>query len=294
MIQRNNNLSVLPFYQDEAEQNHRRSYAYGEVYPLYCPLGGVPPFQIIRDHDGAGVPNVYLYKADGTLVGDIRAAMETAGLQVREFADYGYDVVVFPAIAPQTLTTEEGRYYLKLQMSDGVVYWSDIFTVIASMGGNINIQWYDIEDLVMDGSRIVYANNDEHIIYRNSLWLGTQLGKPEYVFEEDGETRDGMFFAEKMISYKRYKCTILAPEYLCDVMRFIGLSDFINVIDQFGNTYRCDTFLITPKWEVQGDLASVEIEFTCDTVAKKIGRGRIYIGSFNDDYNDDYDITTIE
>lgn len=293
MIQRNNNLSVLPFYKDEAEQNHRRSYAYGEVYPLYTPMGSVPPFQIICPYEAIdAVTAVTLYKADGTVV-KANMLSEMTGLTMRKFADYGYSVVLFPSVSPTTLTTEEGRYYLRVQLLSGT-YYSDIFTVIGSVGGNINIQWYDIEDLVMDGSRIVYTNDNDKIIYRNSLWLGTQLGKPEYVFEEDGETRDGMFFAEKMISYKRYKCTILAPEYLCDVMRFIGLSDFINVVDQFGNTYRCDTFLITPKWEVQGDLASVEIEFTCDTVAKKIGRGRIYLGSFNDDYNDDYDITTIE
>jgi hypothetical protein len=146
----------------------------------------------------------------------------------------------------------------------------------------------------MDGCRIAYNNVYGQQNFRNTLWLQTQIGKPDYEFDEQGEQRDGLFFPEKMLSWKKYKMTILASEYLCDVMRFIRLSDLVFVRDQFGNKYRCDTFLITPKWEVQGDLASVEIEFTCDTVAKKIGRGRIYLGSFNDDYNDDYDVTTIE
>ena len=74
-------------------------------------------------------------------------------------------------------------------------------------------------------------------------------------------------------------------------MRFIRLSDIINVIDQYGNQYHCDTFLMTPKWETQGNLASVEIEFTCDTVAKKVGKGYPLLGAYNDDYNNDYDIT---
>ena len=49
--------------------------------------------------------------------------------------------------------------------------------------------------------------------------------------------------------------------------------------------------MITPQWQTQGDLASVEIEFTTSTVVKKIGKGYLIQddGSFNDDYNDDYD-----
>ena len=56
-------------------------------------------------------------------------------------------------------------------------------------------------------------------------------------------------------------------------MRFIRMSDHIRIVDGYGREYLPDTFLITPKWEVQGDLASVEIEFQTATVAKKIGRG---------------------
>ena len=39
----NNSLSILPFYESLEEQNHRKSYAYGETYPLYVPMGAVPP-----------------------------------------------------------------------------------------------------------------------------------------------------------------------------------------------------------------------------------------------------------
>ena len=91
----------------------------------------------------------------------------------------------------------------------------------------------------------------------------------------------------------KYKCVILAPEYLCDVMRFIRMSDYVIVKDRYGHSYRCDTFLCTPKWETQGNLASVEMEFTCETVAKKVGRGYIRLGQgddFNDDFNNDFDI----
>lgn len=287
MIQRNNNLSVLPFYEDVEEQNHRRTYAYGEKYPLYCPLGALPPFQIIRKHDSATITSVRLYKcADNSYV-SVQTAMVSAGLQVIQYVTSGYDIVMYPTNAPHDLTQQEGQHYLRLTMSDGKTYYSDIFTVVADMSGFLNIRWWDAQDLVMDGTRISYANE-----FRNSLWLNTQLGKPEYEFEEEGENRDGYFYPEKMISEKKYKCVFLAPEYLCDVMRFIRLSDFVQVRDRYGHTYRCDTFLCTPKWEEQGDLASVEVEFTCETVAKKIGKGYIKLGmqdDFNDDFNNDFD-----
>lgn len=294
MIQRNNNLSVLPFYEDVEEQNHRRTYAYGEVYPLYVPMGEIPPFQVIRDYGGGeiGVVSVNLYKADGTLVGDRYSAMTAAGLTVRTYADDGYAIVVFPSRAPHDLTMEEGRHYIVLRMTDNRYFYSDIFTVVADMSGFLNIRWWDAEDLVMDGARISYAG-----YFRNSLWLNTQLGKPEYEFEEEGENRDGYFYPEKMISEKKYRFVFLAPEYLCDVMRFIRLSDFVTVKDRYGHSYRCDTFLCTPKWQEQGDLASVEVEFTCETVAKKVGKGYINLGElddFNDDYNDDFDAAETE
>ena len=57
---------------------------------------------------------------------------------------------------------------------------------------------------------------------------------------------------------------------------------------KYGNIYRADTFLITPKWEAQGNLASVDMEFTCDTVAKKIARPVSSVGDFNEDYNESF------
>ena len=273
--------------------NHRRSYAYGEVYPLYTPLGSVPPFQIIRVHNSATVSTATLHLPDGTQKGDIKSALDGSGLKVQQYAQSGYDIVIFPSLAPMAITTEEGRYYIRLSMSDGTVYYSDIFTVTGITGGLLAIQWYDFKDLIMDNGRIAYTDANGVQNYRNILYLNTQLGKPEYTFEEEGEQRDGYFFLEKIISEKTYKCVILASEYLCDVMRFIRMSDVVFIRDQFGNTYRADTFLINPTWQDQGDVASVEIEFTCDTVAKKIGRGVEVLGEFNDDYNNDYDITNV-
>lgn len=282
----NNNLSPLPWYTSIDEQNHRKSYAYGEVYPLYAQAGMLLPFQIIRPTRSNAVNRVRLYRMDGTLVANIKQAMEDVGLRVVRFQAYGYDVILYPAILPISVPTMmDGQYYMTLY--DGVTEWySEVFTIVQDVTPYLKIEWYCEHNLQFDGGQIVYENPRFH----NFLYFAVELGKPDYEFTEDGEQRDGYFFPEKQLSEKTYRCTILAPEYLCDVMRLIRLSDYVRVTDKYGRAYDCDTFLITPKWETQGDVASVEIEFQTATVVKKIGDFRIVAehGDFNGDYNNDY------
>lgn len=284
----NNNISILPWYTSIEEQNHRKSYAYGEIYPLFAPANKLLPFQIMRETRVNDVKSVVLYDKAGTQVADITTNMLETGLQIVRFQKLGYDVIVYPSLFPMPLNQFDGIYYLT--MSDGVQTWfSEMFTAVQDVSAYLKIEWWDVENLVFDAGQIVYKSPT----YKNILYLCTELGKPEYEFEEDGEERDGYFFPEKQISVKTYKCTVLAPEYLCDIMRFIRMADYIHITDKYGREYDCDTFLITPKWQTQGDLASVEIEFKTNTVVKKIGRGRdvsISYGDFSDDFNNDFNI----
>ena len=41
----NNNLSVLPWYDNIDEQNSRKSCAYGNIYPLFTPAHSLLPFR---------------------------------------------------------------------------------------------------------------------------------------------------------------------------------------------------------------------------------------------------------
>lgn len=287
MIQ-NNNISVLPWYTSIEQQNHRKSYAYGTIYPLFTPKRTLLPFQIMRNTSSRDITRAQLYDKNGVLFADITTALKETGLQIVPFASLGYDVIVYPSLLPFAIDTPDGIYYAR--MTDGVnVWYSEMFTIVGDLSGYLKIEWYDVENFVFDAGQIVYQNPKFH----NVLYLCTELGKPEYTFEEEGETRDGYFFPEKQISEKTYRCMALAPEYLCDVMRFIRMSDKVFVTDKYGRQYDCNMFLITPKWQTQGDLASVEIEFETATVAKKIGRGYITPGrkgDFNNDFNNDFKI----
>jgi hypothetical protein len=282
----NNNLSVLPWYKNIEEQNHRKSYAFGNIYPLFTPKDKLLPFQIMRKARSEQITEAKLFTIDGIEFADLKTPLEESGLKLINFPDFNYDVIVYPGNFPMPINTPPGQYYAKL--SDGVETWfSEVFTIVTDLHNYTKIEWYDLEDMVFDQGRIVYKNPT----FKNVLYFIPEIGKPEYTFDEQGQDRDGFFFPEKQISEKTYKITVLAPEYLCDVMRFIRMSDIVKVTDKYDRIYNCDTFLITPKFQTQGDIASVEIEFQTDTVVKKLGKGVIIgnNGDFNNDFNNDFD-----
>lgn len=281
-MQQNNNLSVIPFYPSLDEQNHRKSYAFGRFYPLVMKTPRILPFQVLSEQTSIMIQSVELYKEDGTLLADITSDMTESGLSTASHDNFG--VIIYTSIMPLSIAIAEGRYYLKIT-TDTEVWYSDVITFVTDLSGYIKLEWYDRENLEFDSGIIDYETSG----FKNKLYLCTELGKPEYKFDEEGEERDGYFFPIKQISEKVYKCTALVPEYLCDVMRLIRMADYVHVTDQYGREYDCDTFLMTPKWQTQGDLASIEIEMETDTVVKKLAKGfAATYGDFNDDYNDDF------
>ena len=253
MIQ-NNNLSPLPFYGSMDEQMHRRSYAYGDVFPLFAQKGKLPAINVPVP-TGTTTMTLLVYKASG-------APTPLPYLTIMTKPFDGFEVAYFGGTSGGP--SEVGQYYCVLS-GGGMTLYSDIFTVVDDITAYLKVEWWNDDDLVMDGGAIVSSQH-------NYVYLNTQLGKPEYEFEEEGEKRDGLFFPEKMISEKTYKFNFLANEPLCDVMRFVRMADHIRITDRYSNVYNADTFLMTPKWEVQGNIASVEAEFQTAVVAKRVGR----------------------
>lgn len=282
----NNNLSVLPWYTSIEQQNARKWWVYGRVYPLFTPAGYIPPYQLMVPHvETMSVGSTLLMDANtNTMVMSLSVALLNTGLRTKQFPTLGYDIVVYPGMLPAITSLNNGRYYLVTTINS-IQYFSEIFTVVNDIEPYLKITWWDKDDFTMDAGTIVYTNPD----YKNVLYLDSDIAKPEYRFEEEGETRDGYFFPIKLISEKRYRFNFLAPEYMLDVMRFIRMADYAE-IDYHGQHYSLDTFLITPEWESQGDVAAVEAVFDTATVAKKIGLGftKALRGDYNDDYNNDY------
>lgn len=278
----NNNLSPFPWYDDISKQNHRRDYAFGNIFPLITPNNRLLPFQLRRDSRSAYVTSVILRNIAGRQMYDITDAIKETGLTIRSFD--GYDLIIYPGKIPMAISMRDGYYYA--EMSDGVETWySEVFDVVGQLDDFMKIEWWDEEPLYYSGGHIEYSKGT----YKNKVYLCTQVGKPDYDFEEEGEERDGYFFPEKQVSEKIYKFVFIAPEYLCDAMRIIRMSEHVEITSR-GETYVADSFLMTPSWQDQGDLAAVDVEFETDTVIKKIGIGRNSGADFNNDFNNDFNI----
>lgn len=284
----NNNLNPLPWYTSIDQQNHRKSYVYGEIYPLYTLANFMLPWQVQTSLVSIERYYIDIYNDDGTLYHSLTAQEKAQNVSIVSMTEMSY--VVFVPTFPVATNQPDGRYYATLRidtLNDSVTYYSEVYTVVHSLDNFLKIEWYDATNLYYEGGQINYSSK---LNYKNHIYLPTELGKPEYTFEETGEDRDGFYFPEKQLSEKTYRFNFLAPEYMLDAMRIIRLSDYVIITDQFGVEYKADKFLMTPKWTQNGDLAQVDVEFQTNTVIKKIGRGIVTggVADYNADYNNDY------
>lgn len=205
----------------------------------------------------------YIYSIDNKSVrSSITEYLQNAGLTIVHKYDKYF--MLFPAINDLLRAFKPGPYYLQIQLGTHFFY-SETFSVVENVDPYLKIEWWDNLDLLADSGKIIYEGLD----YRNAIYLDTDIGKPDYKFEEDGKERDGYFFAEKQLSEKVYKFVFIAPEFVCDAIRLIRLSDNIEITKN-DIKYTPDSFLAEVKWQEQGDLAAVDVEFRTNTVVKKI------------------------
>lgn len=283
MKQINNNISPLPFYDDISLQNHRKDYAFGQIYPLVIYRNMLLPFQFCVSK-GSSISEAYLYTAEGKFVANILPELKENGLTVKSYT--GFKLVKYPGTLPVNSIKHEGQYYIWLRFNEGPVLYSDIFTVYNRVDDYIELRYKNAYSFELKNGIIDFSDNFEFKCY-----IPAQIGKPEYEFEEEAAERMGYTFIESQVSKKLYKFTFLAPEYLCDALRIVRLCNKKQITSK-GQVYDLTTFNMKPEWEEQGDLAAVECEFETDTVISNIGgyEPELLGGDFNNDYNNDFDI----
>ena len=279
----NNNISPLPFYDNLALQNHRKDYAFGQVYPLITYKSMLLPFQVVLA-SGTSISWVRLYNFNTGKFIDITRSMKENGLQIKSFT--GFKLLKYPGTLPIVEIKYEGQYYLAISISGLGTIYSDIFTVCNKVDDYLLIEYSNSYNFELKNGVVDFSDN-----FKFKCYLNTQVGKPEYDFEEEATERMGYTFVESQVSKKIYKFTFLAPEYLCDALRIVRLCETKKITSKL-QVYDLTTFSMEPEWEDQGDLAAVECEFETDTVIANIGG---YVpslsgGDFNDDFNNDYNI----
>lgn len=283
MKQINNNISPLPFYDDISLQNHRKDYAFGQIYPLVIHRNMLLPFQFCVSA-GSSINQAYLYSADGKYIANILSELKENGLTVKSYT--GFKLIKYPGTLPVNSIKYEGQYYIRLRSSSGKYFYSDVFTVYNRVDDYLELEYRNSYNFELKNGIVDFSDN-----FKFKCYIPTQIGKPEYDFEEEATERMGYAFIESQVSKKLYKFTFLAPEYLCDALRIVRLCNDKQITSK-GQVYDLTTFNMKPEWEEQGDLAAVECEFETDTVISNIGgyEPKLLGGDFNNDYNNDFDI----
>lgn len=277
-------ISPLKFYDDFHKQNRYRSFAYGHVAPLITNPNVVSPFQLIVSGD---VSEIYVRDANTNkmVTSNVVERFKDAGL--RNVTSNGYNVLLFLGIFPLSGVIDyEGQYWLEIH--SGGWYYSEVFCFDNNIDDCLKIEYWNPEgDFALKNGTIVLGSENFHFI----LLLKSELGKPEYSFEEEATKRLGYSFIESQVSKKTYKFNTIIPEYLCDAMRIIRLCSQKKITCK-GETYDAITFSMEVDWQEQGDLASVTCEFDVDNIITNLGsfKHEAIGGDFNNDYNNDYDI----
>jgi len=279
-------LSPLKFYDKIAKQSHRKTYAYGHISPLIVKLHSIPSFQFVLKQN-SNLSSAYLRdKDDKRVTADISQSLKEGSLSVSLYDDRYY-VVVFRGIFPIAEVIYEGYYYLELIFENGDSYYSEMFCFTNSVDDCLEIEyWNSTNNFYIKDGIIAFPEG-----FHFKLLLKTEIGKPEYNFEEEGTKRLGYNFIESQVSKKIYKFNAVVPEYICDALRLIRLCDN-KIIRSKGDEFEAISFDMEVEWQTQGDLASVNCEFETDNIIANLGgfipdkKG----GDYNSDYNNDYDI----
>lgn len=285
----NNNFTPLAWHQGDIElQSNRATYAYGHIVPLFASATTFLPFQIVTEPNYINVATLTLKlkNVDGTdalrganLRSHFGLVKKTVELRPQEVIDgttipaVNVDVIIYNG--GNMVALPIGQYYLELT-SGQRTWYSDVVTIVSDTALKTKVTWWDAADLLFGAGCIVYKYGTLNATqYKNVMYFAEEIGMPEYTQEEEGETRDGLFYASKLISGKKYKMQIAqASEAMCDAMRFIHLADWVEIWDGYGRHYLCDSVLVTPEWQT-GAVASVAVEITTDTFVKSVGKGYI-------------------
>lgn len=289
----NDNYNILPFYEAESFQNHRKEYAYGQVFPLICSVFNFLPFQIYVPDQPASDYRFTLRELDTGQTVNVTPQMDSTLLVQQTNAVPGFDKLTYPGVMKLSgLNLAEGRYQLELFYGEintiggkATTMVSEIFTMVRDVSRFVKLVYWNQTALHYSGGRQI----DYVFPYRNYCYLSTDIGKPEYPFTEEVTERDGRKFIEKQISEKVFRFEFAAPEFLCDALRLVRMHDHVRIFHN-GQVYDVEDIILTPEWQEQGDVAIVQVQFECDTVTKKIGSGEIQnnLGDFNSDYNNDF------
>lgn len=296
------NFSPLAFYPG-TPIDWIPDYAYGRPFITVMPEGVLLPFQFtlggtttMMDFYPFTLSKVEAYNCDSVTHALTKAFdLDLKQFMLKKIGEFWVVSTISGQILDERFT--EGLYSLKLTFfhdyGGGVTYelWSGIISMSSHIEDYLRIYYSNSNNIALNNGLVIMGGS-----FHFECYLDTQVGKPEYEFEEEGEERLGYTFIESITSKKSYSFAFLADEHLCDALRLIKLCDNIIIQDKARSAKFMQEFLpivfnMEVSWEEQGNLASVVCTFEVDNIVSTVGHfnAELLGQSFNDDYNDDYE-----
>lgn len=261
-----NNFSPLAFRKKESKATYEKWYAFGKNYAIPASANTLIPFQFTDVNVGKVQPNIIEVEAVNQETGD---GIKTGVYVSRDdMPEHGSVLYVSPGKNSFREALPQGTYIARFSIGDEV-YISTPFCVIPGIETSskyLLIEYWNDEKIAYQGGFITTgANND----FRYQMYVPATICKPKYEFEEELTKRAGYKFLELQTSTKVYAFTFVAPEFICDAMRLIRLSDYIR-ISHDGEYYNALNFEFDVDWQEQLYLAAVDCQFETDSIIQKL------------------------
>jgi hypothetical protein len=261
-----NNFSPLAFRKKESKATYEKWYAFGKNYAIPASANTLIPFQFTDVNVGEIQPDSIEVVAVNQETGE---GIKTGVYVSRDdMPEHGSVLYVSPGKNSFSEALPQGTYRAEFTIGTQV-YISTPFCVIPGIETSskyLLIEYWNDEKIAYPGGFITTgANND----FKYQMYVPATICKPKYEFEEELTKRAGYKFLELQTSTKVYAFTFVAPEFICDAMRLIRLSDYIR-ISHDGEYYNALNFEFDVDWQEQLYLAAVDCQFETDSIIQKL------------------------
>lgn len=262
-----NNFSPLAFREKSQKATYKKWYAYGKEFALPFSTTELPPFQFtvvnLPVFDPSTVEVFLVDEATGTRV--------ATGIKIKVDSMDGHGSVLYvsPGSNVYAKSIEPGVYRAEFAIPGGETYVSTPICVTEGIETNTNfvkLEYWNDEKLAYPNGFVTTGTNND---FKFQMYIPTTFFKPKYEFEEEITKRAGYKFLELQTCNKVFGFNFLAPEYICDALRLVRLSDYIRFTHD-GEYYNALNFEYNPDWQDNGYLAAIECQFETDTIIQKL------------------------
>lgn len=262
-----NNFSPLAFREKSMKATYKKWYAYGKEFALPFSTTELPPFQFTV----ANLPSFDPTTVEVSLVDEATGTRGATGIKIKVDSMDGYGSVLYvsPGSNVYAKSIEPGVYRAEFTIPGGETYVSTPICVTEGIETNTNfvkLEYWNDEKLAYPNGFVTTGTDND---FKFQMYIPTTFFKPKYEFEEEITKRAGYKFLELQTCNKVFGFNFLAPEYICDALRLVRLSDYIRFTHD-GEYYNALNFEYNPDWQDNGYLAAIECQFETDTIIQKL------------------------